>query len=266
MIGPIDVVLLAGDRRPSDPLAIAAGVRGKALVPAAGRSLLSRVIEVVSSWPRLGRLVLVAAEHDEYRAAVTAGSSNEVDLTWQPPQASLSDSVRLGLRAAGSVPRLVLTADHALLDPSWLDALLLAAERAPRATALVGVTDWDAVMARFPGSRRTRYRFRDRSICGTNLFAVRPAGLDRLLDTWQGVEQQRKRPWRIIHLLGWRTLAAYLAGRLSLDQAFAALSHRLGIEIVPVLLEDPLTAVDVDTAADLALVESVLRERDQWPC
>ncbi len=267
MTDPIDVVLLAGDRGPDDPLAQAAGVRGKTLVPAAGTTLLTRVVRVLAEWPRLGRLVIVAQDHDEYRAAVAEvefGAAPE--LTWVAPERSLSASVRAGAAASRGAIRLLLTADHALLDRAWLEALLQAAEAHPQATVLVGVTDWTAVMARFPGSRRTRYRFSDQSICGTNLFALREPGLDRLLEVWQGVEQQRKRPWRIVSLLGWANLAAYLAGRLSLDRAFGALSRRLGIEIVPVRIRDPLSAVDVDSPADLALVESVLSGQGRAAC
>lgn len=262
----VDVVVLAGDRGPGDPLAQAAGVRGKALVPAAGRSLMTRVLDAVSGWPQLGRLVLVAPDHADYRGAAALAEPAPRQLHWLTPQQSLSASVRVGLAATKTPAMLLLTADHALMDRAWLDALWRAAERHRQATVLVGVTDWNAVMARFPGSRRTRYRFSDRSICGTNLFVLRTPGVEHLLEVWQGIEQQRKRPWRIVSLLGWANLAAYLAGRLSLDAAFEALSRRVGIEIVPVLLDDPLTAVDVDTLADLELVKSVLAGKNRTAC
>lgn len=264
---PIDVILLAGDRGPDDPLAQAAGVPGKALVPVAGCALLTRVVTVLSEWPRLGRLIVVAPDHADYRSAVEqANVGQSVALGWVRPRGSLSDSVRTGMEVAQSAIRVVLTADHALLDRAWLDELLLAAEERPQAQVLVGVTEWVAVMARFPGSRRTRYRFSDHSICGTNLFALRAQGADRLLNVWLGVERQRKRPWRIVSLLGWRNLAAYLAGRLGLEAAFGALSRRVGIEIIPVRISDPLSAVDVDTRADLELVESVLADKDRTVC
>jgi hypothetical protein len=64
-------------------------------------------------------------------------------------------------------------------------------------------------------------------------------------------------------LLGWANLARFLAGRLALDPAFEALSRSVGVRVRPVLLDDPLAAVDVDSPADLALVEQVLAERGQ---
>lgn len=263
----IDVVLLAGDRGPDDPLARRAGVIGKTLVPVAGKSLLERVLCVLLSWPRLGRIILVAPAHPDYAGIVARlEAHNARPLICIEPAASISASVRAGIAASQGDWRLVLTADHALLDTAWLDALLVRLQADDEAEILVGLADWKQVMARFPGSRRTRYRFRDYAICGTNLFAMREPGATRLLKRWRAVEQQRKKPWRIVSLLGWHNLAAYLAGRLRLDDAFAALSRRLSVQIRPLLLDDPLTAVDVDSLADHALVEQVLRERERAAC
>ncbi|MGY6554490.1 MAG: NTP transferase domain-containing protein [Wenzhouxiangella sp.] len=263
----IDVILLAGDRGPDDPLARRAGVIGKALVPVAGRPLLETVLRVLLSWPKLGRIILVAPAHADYAAIVARVAAHRADaLVCIEPAASISASVQAGIAASQGDWRLVLTADHALLDTAWLDALLAQTQAEEDTEILVGLADWHRVMARFPGSRRTRYRFRDYAICGTNLFAMREPGASRLLKVWREVEQQRKKPWRIISLLGWHNLAAYLAGRLRLDDAFAALSRRLAIPIRPLLLDDPLTAVDVDSLADHALVEQVLLERERATC
>lgn len=258
----VDIVLLAGDRGPDDPLAHRAGVRGKALVPVAGISMLQRVLMVLQDWPRLGRVILVAPAHQDYRAAAEAAAILP-RLIWVEPQATLNGSVRAGIQASTGPLRLVLTADHALLSQVWLDQLLEAARGDPETEVFVGLADWTDVMARFPGSRRTRYRFSDRMVCGTNLFVMRKEGAMRLLDLWRQVERERKRPWRIVALLGWRNLGVYLAGRLSLAAAFAALSERLQARVRPLLLDDPLTAVDVDSLADHALVEAVLAERER---
>lgn len=263
----IDVIVLAGDRGPGDPLAVQAKVAGKALVPVAGKPMLERVLCTLRAWPRLGRIILVAPSQSGYRAAAgAAGWVEGAGLVWLEPRSSLSASVRAGMAACSGCVRLIVTADHVLIDPGWLDHLLEAVSADQEAQVLVGVTAWEEVMARFPGSRRTRYRFRDRAICGTNLFALREPGSSRLLDLWQGIEQQRKRPWRMVALLGWGNLAAYLAGRLSLAAAFEALSDRIKVAVRPVLLADPLTAVDVDSPADLALVESVVASRERAQC
>lgn len=258
----VDRIVLAGDRRRGDPLAVAAGVAGKALVPVAGRPMLSHVTRTLTAWSRKGQVIVVAPDSEAYRRAADAGAPGAADrLVRVAPGRSLTDSVRQALSRVRSKRCLLLTADHVLLDQAWLEQLL-AADASRAATLTVGLADWHQVMARFPGSRRTRYRFSDFAACGTNLFLLNDQrGAQSILGHWQQVEQQRKKPWRIVSLLGWGNLSRYLAGRLSVDAAFSALSGRLGTQVRPVRVADPLAAVDVDNAADLALVEQILAER-----
>lgn len=259
----IDVIVLAGDRGPDDPLAVNAGVPGKTLVPVCGVAMLTRVLQTLAGWTRLNRLVLVAPQDSAYRQAVADAAVDGDRLQWIQPATSLSQSVANALQAAGPErPLMMVTADHPLLDLAWLERMLASDGEADLS---IGLADWQSVMARFPGSRRTRYRFCDVSVCGTNLFLFHHARADAILTTWRRVEQERKRPWRIVSLLGWANLARFLAGRLGLDSAFEALSASVGVQVRPVLLSDPLAAVDVDSPADLALVEQVLAGQDPEP-
>lgn len=264
----IDCIVLAGDRHSGDPLAEAAGVAGKALVPVAARPMLEHVLTTLASWSGVDRLVLVAPDSTGYRAAAAASwpQQRAGQLMWIPPSASLVDSVSAALRSCRSQRSLLLTADHVLLSTAWLDALIERGSESGAALAL-GLADWHAVMERFPGSQRTRYRFSDFSVCGTNLFLLNGGeGIRRILALWRQVEQERKKPWRIVSLLGYRNLALYLTGRLKLAEAFAALSKRAGADLLPVLIDDPLAAVDVDSPQDLALVEQVLAQKEGRGC
>ncbi len=254
----VDAIVLAGDRGPDDPLAQAARVAGKTLVPVAGEAMLSRSLRALAAWKRLGRVFLVAPLTPDYQSAAQASGLAGGRLVMIEPAASPSASVDKALAAAGSKRPLVLTtADHVLLDHQWLD--LLVDDTSP-ADLLVGLVRHGQVMQRFPNSRRTRYRFSDQSVCGTNLFVFRSGRADAVVRRWREVEQQRKRPWRVVAMLGWVNLGRYLAGRLSLQDGFEALSTALGVAVSAHLLNDPLAAVDVDSAADLAMVESVLAE------
>ena len=47
-------IILAGDRGPHDPVASAAGVSSKALVPVAGRSMILRVLDTLGASPSIG--------------------------------------------------------------------------------------------------------------------------------------------------------------------------------------------------------------------
>lgn len=254
MSAPVwQALVLAGDRGAADPVAAHFGVPCKALAPLAGEPLLARVLGALDGAGFSGRTVLVGprAEHlaqaPWLQEAVACGR-----LRWLAPEPGAAASAAAGVAALGAGPVLITTADHALLRADIVQRFMADA-LATGADAAVGLAAHEAVLAAFPGTRRTRIRLSDGAFCGCNLFAVlTPAGR-RAVAFWQTIEQVRKRPLRIARLLGAGTLARYLAGRLGLREAFAALSVRAGAQVAPVLLNAPDAAVDVDSLADYRL-------------
>ena len=95
--------------------------------------------------------------------------------------------------------------------------------------------------------------------CSCNLFAFLTPAARRIADLWRQVENQRKKPWRIIHLLGWMAVLRYATGNLSLQQAQQLISRRLGIKAAAVVLPFAEAAVDVDTVADWRFVEGLVK-------
>jgi len=253
------VVVLAGDRGPGDPLAAAAGVPGKVLVPIAGRSLLARVLDAVAGFAPGARVLVVCPGHVAYQRELDAQHAIRCERI--APAAGPAASVGGALEQVDpATPVLLVTGDHPLIEPAWLQMLRAGAARNV-ADAAVGVADFDSVSRAYPGNRRTHYRFADRGVCGTNLFWFRTARGRRVVEAWQAFERDRKRPWRIVGRLGWINLFRYLLGRLSLEAAMAALSSRFDATLVAIRLDAPEAAVDVDTPADLALVERILAAR-----
>ena len=260
-----DALVLAADRGPADPVARAAGVACKALAPVAGRPMVLRVLDALEASPSVGRVVLCGPPRDILDgAAELRGRLDPGRLDWIAPGPGPSASTAAGLTALGvERPVLVTTADHALLQPALVERFT-AAVAARDLDAAVGLVDFAAVQRAWPEARRTVTRLRDGGYCGTNLFAFPGAAGRRLVEKWQSVEAQRKRPWRIIAgLLGPLGVLAYLTGSLSLEQALARLSRRLDLRLGAVLLDEPEAAVDVDTPEDLRLAEALLRRRGE---
>jgi CTP:molybdopterin cytidylyltransferase MocA len=255
------VIVLAGDRGAQDPVASSRDVPAKALVPVAGRPMLVRVLDTLSGLDPSVQLVLVAPQTAAFRSVVAETVFPAERIRWIAPAPSPSRSLVSAFEALPDAPQVMLvTADHPLLELDWLRQLSSGA-RDQDAELAVGLVQWSHVQARFPGSRRTKYPFRDIAVCGTNLFLFRSHRSRTVAALWQQVEADRKRPWRIVSLIGMWNLLRFLGGRLSLSAALDALSRRVGFRVRAVLLDAPESAVDVDSVADLVSVEHVLHRR-----
>jgi len=254
-----NVVVLAADRGPGDPIAVNAGVPGKVLVKIAGKSMLTRVMEAVSAFAAHGRLFVVCREDPAYADAADVGCEFErVD----PASGPAASAVAAMDRIDPSEPVLLVTGDHPLLQPAWLEQFVTEAA-ASGADAVVGLVDHAAIVGRFPDNRRTRYRFSDVSVCGTNLFYFAGLRGREVVEQWRVFETHRKKPWKIVGRLGPWNLLRYLAGRLSLSAAMDALSRRMRLRLAAVMLDAPEAAVDVDSQADLELVTGLIERRER---
>ena len=261
---PFTVVVLAADRGPNDPVARAAGVSCKALTPAGGRAMVLRVLDALAQSREVGARILVGPERGclEEQAELS-GLVASGQVQWRSPQATPSSSAFAVLQSLPEdAPVLLTTADHALLTPAMVDHFCAEARRSG-CDVLAGVARYELIAAAFPGSRRTVTKLRDGGYCGCNLFAFLTPRARLAADFWRRVEQERKKPLRIVKVMGTLAVLRYLAGRLTLAQALAGLSRRMQLKAGVVVMPFAAAAVDVDKVEDLQLVESILAQKDQ---
>lgn len=257
--GRFTALVLAGDRGPDDPLCRAAGVTHKCLVEVGGEPMVARVVAALAASPWIGHIAL--SLNDPALAAQISGFQTLIDqrrLTALPTAESPSRSV---LAALGGLddpfPLLITTADHALLTPAMVDHIC-AASAGTDLDLAVGVTGSALLLRRYPQSRRTFLAFRDEGYSGSNLFALMTPAATAAVELWKRAEQQRKRPWRLAAVFGPALLLNYLLRRLTLDEALARISQRLGLTVAAVKMPFAEAAIDVDKPEDLALVEEIL--------
>ncbi len=246
-------LVLAGSRPGGDPLAEAEGVAHKALIEVGGEPMLARVIAALRA-AGIERIAVSAS--DPQVAALAQGRGAEVLPTGAGPSASVARAF-----AAIGAPLLVTTSDHALLRPEWVRDFI--ADTPREADVAVLLARRDAVELALPGARRTWLKLADGDWSGCNLFLLSTPRAEAAVATWQAVEADRKRPWRIAARLGLGTLWRYATGRLTLAEAVAGLGRRIGIEARAVAARDGLAAVDVDKRADLEDVRGVVSGRSR---
>lgn len=248
-------VVLAGSRPGRDAFAERHGAAYKALIPVSGEPMVSRPVRALLNSERIGSVMVLtqapdaiqAALPDDDRVKVRASSatiaSTMLDLCWDP---------------STQWPLLVTTADHALLDTATVDEFCDGAENRDIA---VGLVEQSSLLRRLPGTRRTWLKFRGGAYTGANLFVLRSPRVAPVIESWRSVEQDRKKGWRIVSMLGLPTLLGVALRLLTVDQALDRLGRRFNLKVGSVRLSNPLAGVDVDKPDDHALAEALIEGR-----
>lgn len=261
---PVRVLVLAGRRGGPDPVALARSRTHKALVPVDGVPMLVRVVDALRTACDPTSLSICSDDPALLRSApalealAVRGAIRAV-----PSAVSPAASVQLFLeREPDGGPLLVTTADHALLTPEMIRHFLREG-LARRAALVAAVVEAPLFRRRFPRARRTFIRLRDGALTGANLFLFRSPEALRAADFWRRIEGVRKRPWRIAAAFGPGALLLFVLGRLGRQEALERVSRAMGLEVDLVAMPFAECAVDVDTPADLELVDDVLARRRQ---
>ena len=239
-----NLLLTVEEMSRADRAAVAAGAAGEVLMENAGAGVAR---EIIARW-------------EPGRAAVLCGPGNNGGDGFVVARhlAEAGWEVRLGLM--GAIER--LAGDAALMAGRWQGEVLgLRAALLEGCDLVVALARYELVASAYPGVRRTALRLRDGGYCGCNLFAFLTPPARAAAAFWRRVEHQRKQPLRLITTLGWIAVFRYLTGQLSLGEGLARLSRRMGLSVEVVMLPFPEAALDVDTASDWTLVQTIAGER-----
>ena len=255
-------LVLAGRRGPDDPLAAAAGAPHRALLDIRGTPMLERVLRTLVATPCVGEIVISIDEPqllETFAGIVDLRAANERIVVVRASDSPSRSVLEILDRGSPEQPLLVTTADHPLLTVEMIESFLGRAE-ARGGDAAVALVPSAILIERFPDAVRTYLRFADEHYSGANLFAFLTPRAREAVHFWSRAESFRKRPWRLVATFGLRPLYLFLTRRLDLEAAFVEVSHRLGVRVYPVVMDQAEAAIDVDKLADLELVNRILSE------
>jgi GTP:adenosylcobinamide-phosphate guanylyltransferase len=253
-------VVLAADRRPDDPVAKASGVPCKSLTPVCGIPMVVRVLDALADAKLVNRVILCGPDRqviDQFDTLSRRIFSN--DVIWVGHEATPATSTYHVLQSISqNTPVLVTTADHALLNAEVVDYFCIESLK-KRADVVVGLASHKQVSAAYPEIRRTAIKLKEASYCSCNLFAFLTSRSRKMADLWRRVEQQRKKPWRLVRLLGWQAVVRYMLGELTFVEIKRRIHQMLKIRADNIVIPFPEAAVDVDTVSDWKFVETIAK-------
>ncbi|MFN3214752.1 MAG: NTP transferase domain-containing protein [Henriciella sp.] len=254
---PWSVFVLAGARASGDALAEAHQVSSKAHIPVAGRSMIGRVLDAVDRSVCAGPVTVIGLENYAALQGAEAWPNMGVVSGENGPAASVSKALA---QTKNPYPALITTCDHALLTPEIINDFVNKTNPLD-AGMTVALARREDIEKAYPDVARTYLKLGDGAYSSCNLFCLKAPDAAKVVAFWQAAEKDRKKPWKIAWRFGVFTALRLLIGRPPVEDVFRILSNRLGVRVRPVILPYADAAVDVDTLADLALVERVLSER-----
>jgi GTP:adenosylcobinamide-phosphate guanylyltransferase len=251
----ITAIVLAGSRPGVDAFAEAHGTDLKALIPVASKPMVQRPVEALLASEGVGRVRVLAQQPERIAAVLPDDPRISVEQSGETIAATLE---AFCFDPSVEWPMLVTTADHALLTPAMVADFLAKSEGADVA---LGVVSKEALLKRLPQTKRTWLRFRGGQYSGANLFLLGGPKVRSTLELWRSTEQNRKKAWRMLFVIGVTGFLGAVLRLRTLQQTVAAVGRKLRLTIRAVELADPLAAVDVDKPADHELVTAILEGR-----
>ena len=256
MAEPIAALVLAGSRPGPDPLLEGTGLSSKALLPITGKPMLAHVLGALAAAPEVGT-VTVAAQDTAALAADPLVGEAAAGVHWQASPGSIADAVVPALQGAKG-PLLVTTADNVLLTPAMIGQFLRDAGTRDLA---VGLVERARVAAAGHSTARTWLRFRGGAWSGANLFRLGGPQVLPLVDFWRGIEQDRKKGRKLIGAFGPGLLLGAALRLIDIHAFAASAAARFGLSASVVAMEAAEACIDADKPADIALIETILADR-----
>ena len=244
-----------------DPLAAAAGVSQKAVVPVNGVPMVERVVAQVADCPSVGAIRVIAHDGDEIaRLPKVAEQIASGRLTMVEGAFNLVDSVFAGAEGA-DFPLLITTADNCLVTADGYSEFI-AKCHAAGAGGAAGLARREDVQAADPVGQTRFYEFRDGGFSNCNMYWIGNQKALSAAEIMREGGQFVKYPSRIIKAFGLMNLIRFRLGTGSKEKLFEQVSRRFGFPLVPVELSDGHYAIDVDNQRTFDVTEKILRERE----
>jgi len=255
----VDAIVTAGGiPKENDPLYEYTGGKPKALLEVAGRPMVQWVLDALSDATSINRVVVVGVGPEN-------GVTCTKQLNFLPNQGTMLANIFAG-------------AQNLLSQDSKSTVMLSVSSDIPSITGKI--VDWMAEQIgqgeydvyynfitranmedRFPGSKRTYSRFKDKEVCGGDMNAFQ----SRLLTTdggvWQELIEARKNILKQAAIIGFGTLFKMLTRQLTIDEAVRRVSKRLELNARAIDCPYPEIGMDVDKPFQLELLQKDLLAR-----
>ncbi|KLU39924.1 MAG: hypothetical protein AA931_08230 [Peptococcaceae bacterium 1109] len=222
----------------------------EAVIPVAGKPMISYVLDALRSTPRIKEIVVVGPE--TLRELMPPGAR------LVKSGSTLTENIMRGAEALKNSPQvLVVTSDIPFIHKEAIEDFL---DRCAdlQADLYYPIISKEANEQVFPGCIRTYVTLKEGTFTGGNMVLSTPRLLSNSKALVEKVVIFRKKPWRLARLLGFSFVLKFFLKRLALAELEKRASALLGVQGVAVISPYPEIGTDVDKPSDLELAQRLM--------
>lgn len=251
----MDLIIPAGGiPRPNHPLHKYTQGKPKALLDIAGKPMIQWVLDAVSEAKSVGHVAVVGVEG-------SVDLSCKKPMSVLPNQYNMVENLRAGVRRILELNPsaeyvMTCTSDIPMVTPEAFDWIVEHAQKSRHEFYLTMITK-EAMMTRYPGSKRRMDHFTDVEVRGADITVVKPHIILQggIADT---LKQLRHNTLKQLMFIGFDTLLLIRLRRLDLAGFAQRLAKKHGLGWSPLVCPYPEIAMDVDFPNELELARRVL--------
>lgn len=257
----MDAIVTAGGLlKPDDPLYQLTGLEKKALIPLAGRPMISWVLDAARGSGLVDHIAVVGL-----RAAELAHADQQ--LHFVDPTDNLIDNLFAGLYKLQAVDPsvkklLLLSSDIPLITPEIVRGFVEECG-AQEANIYYAVVEEKTMEARFPQSRRTFVPFKGGRYSGGDAFLIDVAAAAGNAKLARSLTGSRKNYLTQARLLGFGFIFRFLLRRMTVYEAGQRAAEKGNLKGQVVATRFAELGMDVDKRHQYELVKAYLEEQQQ---
>lgn len=247
----MDVVVLAGARN-DGKLKDYTSEKHEALIKIKNRPMIDYVIEAVQNAQKTDRIIVVGPSKDLV-------AYNDSDVILLEAHGSFLDNIRKGLTKTGSGEYvLIVTSDIPLITSDVIDEFISSCSP-KEADIFYPIIPREKNNSSFPEIERTYVRLSEGTYTGGNIVIINSEVFQKALPILEKIISLRKKPFKLIRLLGIKFIFKYIIGFLSITDVEERASEIIGYKGLSKIVEHPEVGFDVDKPSDLQQIRKMMK-------
>ena len=254
------IVTAGGIPQPEDPLYTYSHGDSKALIDVAGKPMIQWVLDALGDTKHVNNVIVI-------------GLSPKSGVVCKKPLHFLSNQGRMLANIVTGVSKsleldkknkyvLIVSSDIPAIKPEMVDWFIETCMET-KDDLYYGVCPRETMEKRFPDSKRTWTHLKGMDVCGSDISISHVRMATEHLDMWEELIGNRKSPLKQASIIGFGTLFSLFTRQLTLEDAVARVSKRIGIKGRAIVWPYAEPCMDVDKPHQLELLRADLAKEQR---